>query len=247
MKLFLATLQFMTRLPIPSAWINGFDFNTSHKGIIWFPLVGVIVGLFSTSVFYCGDTVFGWTPTISAVLYLMVAAMVTGGFHLDGLADTFDGVFSARTRERMLDIMKDSRLGTHGGLALIFVLLLKVLFIAQLAELHPEQYLAILMTGPVVSRACVAILMYQQHYAREKGLGHLYIGRITGVDFLLCLGMGLMFCLVLGGSVWGMLIVIVFGYGFRRYLNGVLGGQTGDTLGAGNELFELVYLLAVQL
>jgi adenosylcobinamide-GDP ribazoletransferase len=70
---------------------------------------------------------------LAALFAVLALALLTGGFHLDGLADTCDGVFSARTRERMLEIMRDSRLGTHGGLALVFVLVAKILVISELS------------------------------------------------------------------------------------------------------------------
>ncbi|MFB0953134.1 MAG: adenosylcobinamide-GDP ribazoletransferase, partial [Aeromonadaceae bacterium] len=83
--------------------------------------------------------------------YLLALAVLTGGFHLDGLADTCDGIFSARTRERMLEIMKDSRLGTHGALGLIFTLLLKALAVGQLLD-GPHPAWGALVAAPVVGR-----------------------------------------------------------------------------------------------
>ncbi|MCI1113861.1 adenosylcobinamide-GDP ribazoletransferase, partial [Stenotrophomonas maltophilia] len=98
----------------------------------------------------------------------LVLALMTGGFHLDGLADTCDGVFSARSRDRMLEIMRDSRLGTHGGLALIFVVLAKILVLIELA-LRGEPILASLAAACAVSRGTAALLMYRHRYAREEG------------------------------------------------------------------------------
>ena len=106
---------------------------------------------------------------------------MTGGFHLDGLADTCDGVFSARSRDRMLEIMRDSRLGTHGGLALIFVVLAKILVLSELA-LRGEPILASLAAACAVSRGTAALLMYRHRYAREEGLGNVFIGCYGGDD-----------------------------------------------------------------
>ena len=104
---------------------------------------------------------------------------MTGGFHLDGLADTCDGVFSARSRDRMLEIMRDSRLGTHGGLALIFVVLAKILVLSELA-LRGEPILASLAAACAVSRGTAALLMYRHRYAREEGLGMCSLAKLMG-------------------------------------------------------------------
>ncbi|EGE3037902.1 adenosylcobinamide-GDP ribazoletransferase [Shigella sonnei] len=138
-KLFWAMLSFITRLPVPRRWSQGLDFEHYSRGIITFPLIGLLLGAISGLVFmvlqaWCG-------VPLAALFSVLVLALMTGGFHLDGLADTCDGVFSARSRDRMLEIMRDSRLGTHGGLALIFVVLAKILVLSELA-LRGEPILA---------------------------------------------------------------------------------------------------------
>lgn len=116
-KLFWATLSFLSRLPVPDRWSQGLEIDRYVRGIVTFPLVGALLGGLSGLVFLAVQS---WCGLPLAALFCILAlALLTGGFHLDGLADTCDGVFSARRRERMLEIMRDSRLGTHGGLALI--------------------------------------------------------------------------------------------------------------------------------
>lgn len=130
-KLFWATLSFLSRLPVPDRWSQGLEIDRYVRGIVTFPRVGALLGGVSGLVFLAVQS---WCGLPLAALFSILAlALLTGGFHLDGLADTCDGVFSARRRERMLEIMRDSRLGTHGGLALIFVLLAKVLVVSELA------------------------------------------------------------------------------------------------------------------
>lgn len=116
-KLFWGMLAFISRLPVPSRWSQGLDFEQYSRGIVMFPFIGLILGGVSGLIFillqpWCGIP-------LAALFCILALALLTGGFHLDGLADTCDGIFSARRRERMLEIMRDSRLGTHGGLALI--------------------------------------------------------------------------------------------------------------------------------
>lgn len=245
MKLFLAMLQFMSRLPVPYQWTEDLDFSKSYKGIIWFPMVGAVIGIIAAFVFHLCYAWLEIGPWVSAAIYVFTLAVITGGLHLDGLADTCDGIFSARKRERMLEIMKDSRIGTHGVLALIFVLVIKILVVAQLVISGDVGYLAVLFSAPVASRTLMSILMHRQQYAREEGLGNIFIGKIAKMDYYWCLFFGAVFCVFVTGTVWPFVLTAVFAYWFRHYINKILGGQTGDTLGASNELFELVFLLLV--
>ncbi|WP_284973146.1 adenosylcobinamide-GDP ribazoletransferase [Atlantibacter hermannii] len=243
-RIFFATLAFMSRLPVPYRWSQGLEVEQYSRGIVMFPWVGMVLGTLAAAVFlllapWCG------TP-LAALFYVLALAVLTGGFHLDGLADTCDGLFSARTREKMLEIMRDSRLGTHGGLGLIFVLVAKVLVVSELA-LRGYSMLPVLILASVAGRSAVVLLMYRQRYARDTGLGNIFIGKIglkqtavtllTGavLCFLLLPGAGLLawFITTLGIGLIGMAI--------KRTLH----GQTGDTLGAAIELGEVIFLLAL--
>ncbi|TGC72190.1 adenosylcobinamide-GDP ribazoletransferase, partial [Salmonella enterica subsp. enterica serovar Wilhelmsburg] len=120
-----------------------------------------------------------WGIPLAALFWILALALLTGGYHLDGLADTCDGIFSARRRERMLEIMRDSRLGTHGGLALIFVLLTKILVVSELA-LRGTPMLAALAAACAAGRGSAVLLMYRHRYARAEGLGNVCIGKVGG-------------------------------------------------------------------
>ncbi|RQW64549.1 adenosylcobinamide-GDP ribazoletransferase [Vibrio viridaestus] len=245
MKMFLAMLQFMTRIPVPYQWTEDLDFSKSYRGIIWFPIVGAVVGMLASLIFHIFYAGFEVGPWLSAAMYVFALALITGGLHLDGLADTCDGIFSARKREQMLEIMKDSRIGTHGVLALIFVLVIKMLIVAQLVIKGEIGYLSVLFSAPIASRTLMAVLMHHQKYAREEGLGNIFIGKIATSDFYWCIGLGALFCIVVTGLFWPFILSLVCAYLIRVYLNKILGGQTGDTLGAACELLELVFLMFV--
>ncbi|MFC0228436.1 adenosylcobinamide-GDP ribazoletransferase [Serratia aquatilis] len=244
-RMFLATLQFMTRIPVPARWTQGLALDHYEQGIVGFPLIGLIVGAIGGAVFsllapWCG-------LPLAALGYVLALALVTGAFHLDGLADTCDGVFSARSRENMLEIMRDSRLGTNGGLALVFIVLAKVLVVSELA-LRGLPMLATLMAAGVASRSLVVLLMHRQRYAREgDGLGNIYIGRVNGMQTLLTLAFGAVLVMLLGQSkaMFALGYALVALLLLRAYLNRRLGGQTGDTLGAAIEVAELVFLIAL--
>ncbi|CRY53357.1 cobalamin synthase [Yersinia intermedia] len=245
LRLFLATLQFMTRIPVPERWTQGLAMDQYERGIVGFPLIGLIVGLIGGVVFtllapWCG-------VPLAALGYVLVLALVTGAFHLDGLADTCDGVFSARKREKMLEIMRDSRLGTNGGLALIFIVVAKVLVVSELA-LRDMPMLATLTAASVAGRTIIVLLMYRQRYAREgNGLGNIYIGKVTGKQTAVTLAGGAILTLLLGNgaAVLALVITMAVVWLLATYLRRRLGGQTGDTLGAAAEVGELVFLLAL--
>ncbi|CFQ71440.1 TPA: adenosylcobinamide-GDP ribazoletransferase [Yersinia enterocolitica] len=245
LRLFLATLQFMTRIPVPERWTQGLALDNYERGIIGFPFIGLIVGVIGGVVFtllapWCG-------VPLAALGYVLALALVTGAFHLDGLADTCDGVFSARKREQMLEIMRDSRLGTNGGLALIFIVVAKVLVVSELA-LRGAPMLLMLTAASVAGRTVIVLLMYRQRYAREgNGLGNIYIGKVTGKQTLVTLAGGAILILLLGQSAALLALVISMALVLllATYLRRRLGGQTGDTLGAAAEVGELVFLLAL--
>ncbi|MCG8706844.1 adenosylcobinamide-GDP ribazoletransferase [Brenneria sp. 4F2] len=245
LRLFFATLQFMTRIPVPSRWTQGLEMRQYVRGIVGFPFIGLIVGVIAGAVFvalspWCG-------VPLAALAYVLALALVTGAFHLDGLADTCDGVFSARNREKMLEIMRDSRLGTNGGLALIFIVVAKVLAVSELA-LRGTSMLAVLTAASVASRSAIVLLMYRQRYAREgQGLGNLYIGRVRGAEALITLAGGALLTGLLGhgGALRAFVVTLFVVWLMGCYLRRRLGGQTGDTMGAAEEVGELAFLLAM--
>ena len=124
MKRFISILQFMTRIPINID--TGFD-EEFHKTITYFPLVGLVLGV----LIYIIGLVSGifFDSFITSIIVTLALVILTGGLHIDGLGDTFDAIYSYRDKERMLEIMKDSRLGTNSLLAIMFLILLKIGFI----------------------------------------------------------------------------------------------------------------------
>ncbi|SCB73365.1 cobalamin-5'-phosphate synthase [Kosakonia oryzendophytica] len=244
MKLFFATLSFISRIPVPARCVQGLDVADYVRGIVTFPLVGLLLGALSGIVLvvlqpWCGGP-------LAALFCVLALALLTGGFHLDGLADTCDGVFSARRRERMLEIMRDSRLGTHGGLALVFVVVAKILTLSEL-QLRDTSMIAALAAACAVGRGGAVLLMFGHRYARDEGLGNLFIGKVSGRDTLVTLVITALAVVGLLGTkgeialAATLLAIFVLGQMLKR----TLGGQTGDTLGAAIELGELVFLLAL--
>lgn len=238
LKQLLLMLQFFSRLPLP--WQLTVTEEDFHQGILFLPLVGLLLGAVNALAYWLGAMLGG--RELAALAAIVSNLWLTGAFHLDGLADTCDGIYSSRKRERMLEIMKDSRVGTNGACAIVLDFLLRWVGLSLLTETMAP---LVLLLMPVAARSCNPLLM-QSVYARREGLGNLFIGKVSWPRTLASVLIG-------GGIVYGITghwlvlagfaLVVLFQFLFRQYITGILGGMTGDTLGAGDECSELLLLI----
>lgn len=239
MKRFILTLQFLTRIPINiSIDVKEEDFV---KGVKFFPIVGLIIGLINAFVYTVSSAAV--PPSAAVILAVLSNILVTGALHIDGLADTCDGIYSARSRDRMLEIMKDSRIGTNGVVAIFFDLALRISILLSIGEVH---IIRLLLLAPVLSRTFMVLLMHYSVYARaEGGLGNIFIGKVSLKDTITTVIIGVIISLLLSG--YGAVIIIVFNLLlivlYKAYITSKLGGMTGDTLGAFNEITELAVII----
>jgi adenosylcobinamide-GDP ribazoletransferase len=235
----LEAIRFLTILPVPGQPAS--DERGITAAIPWFPAVGLLIGLLLLPVGWLAGWL--WGDLVRAVLLVVAWGIVTGGLHLDGLSDTFDAVMSWRSRERKLEIMKDSRVGAMGALALIAVLLLKV---AWLHAAGDGWWLALLL-APVWGRWADMYGIYRFPAARAGGLGRTFHAQVRQHDVVLStLAVVLLSALV--GQWHGLLAgVLVWGgtHLLARWWTRDLGGLTGDTYGALCELGETVALAAL--
>lgn len=238
---FLLAIQFLTRLPVPRRLATTEE--ELGRAAAFFPLVGIIVGGGAATVFVLTKRV---APlSVAVLLAIGFAAFITSGFHEDGLADTFDGLGGGWTRDRALEIMRDSRIGTYGSLALIFLILGKYTF---LTALEPRQIWRWLIVAHAASRWTVLPLCMWLPYARVEGQGKLVARQINlsalvvgSVTFLLILIL-LPWRIALVTLIVTAITVLFSGLYFKRRL----GGITGDCLGAVNQITEVVlYFMAV--
>ena len=234
-------LQFFTRLPLP------FEIKASSEdfanGFVWFTLVGLVIGGL-LSVLFAGLS--PWISTLlMSVVLVLAEVMLTGGLHLDGLSDTFDGLYSNRDKDRVLEIMKDSRIGANGALAMMSWLLLKIALLHEILSMPLEwqTHAVTVLLMPVAAKSALALSCYLGPYARKEGMGHLFIGKVKGLSLILVLGLAALVFLLLSPVALiplGLVLSLTFVYTWhvRRRIDGL----TGDTLGAWHELSELVYL-----
>ncbi|WP_112321603.1 adenosylcobinamide-GDP ribazoletransferase [Oceanibium sediminis] len=233
-------LVFLTRLPLrgPDPWPE----DGLARAARYFPLVGALVGLIAGLV-WLGALGLGLPPLPAAALALCAQLLLTGALHEDGLADCADGLGGGATRERALEIMRDSRIGTYGALALGMSLILRI---AALASLGGAPGLAALILAHTVARTAIVSALVSMDYARETGLASGARGT-SGAEAGIALILALLAALVLGGA-WG-LAALLAGLGAmliaRQRLNARLGGYTGDGLGLIAQLAEITVLLVL--
>jgi adenosylcobinamide-GDP ribazoletransferase len=247
LRLALLALQFLTRVPVPT-WV-GYSEAWLQQSARHFPLVGAIVGAVAALTWHAAAL---WWPTTIAVLIAMASTLVlTGAFHEDGLADTFDALGGAVSRDKALAIMKDSRLGTYGVAALTCVLAIKAAALMALgAHAAPAMLLA-----HTASRLTPLLLIRWLPYggdiesAKAKPLATQlsHVGLAMGLGWVMAVAFALIAARwisinALMTSVAAMLAVALV---MRRWLRIRLGGFTGDTLGASQQLSELAIYLSL--
>jgi adenosylcobinamide-GDP ribazoletransferase len=250
LRLLLVALQFLTRLPVPS-WRH-FKPEWLHQSARYFALVGGFVGSLVAAVFAAAHGL--WPPPIAAVLALAFGVWLTGGFHEDGLADTWDGLGGSVTRERALEIMKDSRLGSYGALALGLVMATKLLSLWAAASLAPAAAIVGLVLGHTAARAGTVLLIRWMRYAGDEAHAKAkpLAQRASGASVAVAL---LTVALVAAAAVrWGVPLALVAAVVLATLLAAAatgawlqhrLGGYTGDGLGAAEQHGECTALLAV--
>ncbi|CEI74116.1 MULTISPECIES: adenosylcobinamide-GDP ribazoletransferase [Romboutsia] len=249
MKRFISILQFMTRIPINID--VGFD-DEFHKTITYFPLVGFVLGILLFIIGTVSNILFD--PFITSILVTLGSVILTGGLHIDGLGDTFDAIYSYRDKEKMLEIMKDSRLGTNSLLAIVFLILLKIGFIYSLIN---NNLMWTIIFMPVIGRLGVIRLTYKTVTPREKGMGNLFIGKATTSMFLTAILYTMALIILVAKFVFNssmtlpilasIIVIILFNQLFKNHIYKKIDGVTGDILGCSIELGEVIYLLYIYL
>ncbi|KKM04610.1 hypothetical protein LCGC14_1762480 [marine sediment metagenome] len=238
-SLFIA-LQFLTIIPLPpSARLEERDIAQSMS---FFPLVGMIIGGFLILINLITSRYL--SPFIANALVLIGWVGITGAFHLDGFADTVDGLCGGKNKEQILRIMKDSFIGAKGAIALILLLLLKFTLLVGLTNDYKNY--ALLFT-PIAGRWSMVAGIHLSSYARKEGLAKAFFSHKTGKEIFwatlitFCLGLILFrieFFYIIGIALAINLLLIIY---FKKRI----GGLTGDNLGALNEIIEVITLFSI--
>jgi adenosylcobinamide-GDP ribazoletransferase len=232
-------LIFFTRLPLSYAGtITGPDFARASWAS---PLVGVLIGA-TGGLIYAVAFALNLQPLLSALLAIAATVLLTGAMHEDGLADVADGFWGGSTRDRKLAIMRDSRIGTYAGLALVFSVAIRTAAVAALAT--PAAAAASLIAAHAGARAVLPTLMRLLPLARSEGLAANAGEPPVGAAFA-ALALGLLVLVLSLGAIALPAAVAGFGaaYAMARIAKRHIGGQTGDVLGAAEQLAEVAILI----
>jgi adenosylcobinamide-GDP ribazoletransferase len=233
--------MFYTRLPVPKNLPYSDEMlNCSTR---YFPFIGWIVGGIGAVVFYGLQFVF--PPGLAVLLSMLATIFVTGAFHEDGFADFCDGFGGGYTKEKILTIMKDSRIGTYGSIGLVGMLAAKFMCLHSMdVAIVPM----ILLAGHALSRLMPVLVIFTSEYARadleskSKPIGKK--GKTIDLLLAIFLGLALLAFVPLTFSVVIVSVLLVTTFVFRNYIVGKLGGYTGDCLGALQQISEVLFYLA---
>ncbi|SMG45647.1 adenosylcobinamide-GDP ribazoletransferase [Paraburkholderia susongensis] len=247
LRYFFTALGYFTRVPVPR-WV-GYEPHYLNAAARYFPLVGVLIGASSALVYLAALRAF---PAGVAVLLSMAASLLmTGAFHEDGLADCVDAFGGGYTREDVLSIMHDSRIGAFGAIALVIALALKW---QTLAALPPLRAACLMIAAHGASRAWAISYLATLDYVRTTGKAKPVAQRLSGPALLCAALFGLPWLLWPGGpgapdwrfAALTCAVLLVLRFAMGRYFVRRIGGYTGDCLGFAQQIFELsIYLVGL--
>lgn len=242
---FITALQFLTIFRVRKD--HEVDESDLARSMTYFPFVGFVIGI----ILVYADKALLWLfpDTIANIFLLLLGALITRALHIDGLADSVDGITGGSDAESRLAIMKDSRIGTAGVLAVLFVLLIRY---ACLNTLFYDFKTAALLTAPAFSRWSQMLMMFEAEYGREEGLGSAFVGHVRygGLVAASIITVGLSGFVIyqydMRTAVLAICIpiaVALFTVLWRWYVVRKTGGVTGDSIGAVSEMNEALTLL----
>jgi adenosylcobinamide-GDP ribazoletransferase len=242
LEYFFGAVRFFTRLPVP-AWV-GHSAEALNRSARYFPAVGLLVGGIGALTYLAALQL--WPQPVAVLLSMAATIYATGAFHEDGLADAVDGLGGGWDKLRILEIMKDSRVGSYGVVAMVLALLGKFVL---LAALDPALVPLALLAGHALSRFCSTLLLTTMDYVREDLLAKAkpLATRLTGGELFVGLLCTLAALALLpaenasaGAALAGLATLWLAGK-FKRWL----GGYTGDCLGAVQQVSEIAFYLGL--
>lgn len=241
---FITALQFLTVFTVKKD--HEVDEAGLARSMVYFPFVGFVIGIILV---YTDKALLWFFPdAIVNIFILLVSVLVTRALHVDGLADSVDGIMGGRDRESRLAIMKDSRIGTAGVLGIVFIFVIKYV---SLNNLFAEYKTAALLTAPAFSRWAQMLMMFKSDYGREEGMGKAFVGhvRTSGLVAASIISVGISAFVIANEQRTAILAIVIpfavacFTMLWRWFVTRKVGGVTGDSVGAVSEMIEALTLL----
>ena len=243
LRIFFTALMFYTRIPCPK-WVDHSE-DYLNKATRYLPLIGWIVGAFNVLIIYVCSFIF--PISICVVMALGASVLLTGAFHEDGYADLCDGFGGGWTKSQILEIMKDSRVGTYAVVGLILLIFLKIFILITLIEYELLYCLKSIALAHILSRWSVTTIIFTHNYSRDDGVSKVKpIAKKLTLTNLIVSSLWVVPILFLFQS-WLIFLVIPIVYLMKvylaRYFQKRIGGYTGDCLGATQQINEILTLL----
>jgi adenosylcobinamide-GDP ribazoletransferase len=243
-NIFLGALMFMTRLPVGKGYV--FRSEDLPRSAVYFPIVGVMIGSLAGLVVLCSEPFF--PPVVSVLFCMGTTVLLTGALHEDGLADAMDGLLGGKEPRQRLEIMRDSRLGSYGALALWFSLSAKAFVLTSLLEEGVLKAVTALIVAQGLGRAATVALLFSHPYVRsDQSKATPFGNAVTLKEALLASIFPVLLSFVLLGnkSVLTLIVAAAGTWAAGRYFQKKIGGITGDCLGAASQFVELVCYLSL--
>lgn len=245
-RLFFVALQFFTRIPIPR-WV-GFDERWLQHASRYFPAVGIVVALVCAVVYLLGSLF--WNQSVAVLLSMAAGIYLTGAFHEDGFADTCDGFGGGMTQERVLEIMKDSRIGAYGAIGIGMMLALKWVVLSSMPS--PAVVAALLIVHPF-SRLAAISLVWRMNYVKANGKAKPIGQQMSNGEFCIAGTTALLPMVLFSLTGWmpweaiaaGVLLAAIVSLWLARMFQRRIGGYTGDCLGAVQQAAEVACYLGI--
>ena len=241
---FFTALMFFSRIPCPK-WVDHSP-EVLNKSNRYFSLVGIVIGSIAAFAFFLASYIL---PTDIAIITSMITSVwITGAFHEDGFADVCDGFGGGWTKENILVIMKDSRLGTYGVSGLVFIIALKFLALYHLNALSVN-LIIVIISGHAISRFIATLLLYTHKYVRDASTAKIKQTnqQISSKSLIISGVFGILPLLFFKkGFILFSLIPLVLLYWYMgRFFKRWIGGQTGDCAGALQQVAEIIYYISI--
>lgn len=249
-RIFFTAIMFYTRIPCPS-WVDHRP-EYINKSVRYFPVIGWMIGSISAVSFLLGNWLID--PLFASLLFMLTSVWFTGAFHEDGFADVCDGFGGGWTKEQVLNIMKDSRVGTYAVVGLILLIMIKASTIVAISTYHQGTLLfLILVNGHTLSRMMAATVIFTHEYVREDELSKVkpVAKSYSKTNVVLVVLFGLIPTIIIGylTQQWWFYLIPMPLYMVKmilaRFFKRKIGGYTGDCLGATQQIVEVVYYVIV--
>lgn len=239
-RIFLTAVMFYTRIPVPAS--VGYSHENLNKATRYLPLIGIIVGALGAASFFAFS--FFLPVHVSVFISVLFTIILTGAFHEDAIADFCDGFGGGYTKEKILEIMKDSRIGTYGAIALVLTLIGKILIVSEISLANIP---FVIISAHALSRLSPVVLIFTSQYVRldADAKAKPVAGNISPVTLIVAIFFGVAPLLLL--HLWFLPIILVSFTAifllFRNYVHKKIGGYTGDVLGALQQISEISFYL----